>query len=667
MTIADLKGNYKVISTPQISTAEMNNPFNIKAGGQTTQYIDQGKASMGRAAPDGGNFLTFKDRNDAVSAAQDLLFKSGVYKGLTVDSALKKWSNNGYGGNVIPDLASMNIDSLTPEQQTQVLNAMETKGENDAVPSGVKTLQNVGPVTLVDPSTLNTPKKNRFLPGDNIADTNPEKAKAARAGLEDLLPMAGSIAGGIGGAALGGLAASPTVLGIPAAAYAGGVAGAGLGAAAGTSLQEAMQGKKQAPGAIATQGAEYAGMEALGIPAAKAAEPFVKAGINAVAPVVKKGFDSAMSVVGRDVSSIASRVFKDAVDISRPKLTTKLEQQAFDEGRVGKQGWFKGASVAASKAEAAIAEAIQPYVQTGEITAKMAEKDPSMVKGIIENHVSEINQGVKDMVRRPELNIPFTESRVDAAIAPARDEFRSIFGSDKTITRAYDSVIDKYKTFIKTKNVSGLLDSRQAFDAWAKKTYPKAFTDNPLTGETNPRVQALHDIRTAANHLAADLLDEAQIQKVSRWFKPKEARGLIEKAANFAKKSDFVNYAKNNMEDYPEADLTSTSQRKIQENQNTDNQYSTTRDQDLGELWDMAQTNISPTAGDTFTSMLRKEADMLRATKNLGTKVKGITQTGKVQAFLNSPKGESLKKLGIYATGISGAGLTLDAIFGGKN
>jgi hypothetical protein len=123
----------------------MNNPFNIKVGTATQSYIDNGQATVGPAAPDGGNFLTFKDRSTAVSAAQNLLFSSGVYKGLTVDAALKKWSNNAYGGDLVPGLSGKTIDSLTPDEQTQVLNAMETKGENDAVAPGTLTLQGLKP------------------------------------------------------------------------------------------------------------------------------------------------------------------------------------------------------------------------------------------------------------------------------------------------------------------------------------------------------------------------------------------------------------------------------------------------------------------------------------------------------------------------------------------
>ena len=161
MKVSDIK-NLKVVSTPTISTSSMNNPFNMKVGPATQSYITGGQASVGRAAPDGGNFLTFKDRNAAIDAAKSLLFSSGVYKGLTVDAALKKWSNSGYGGNVVPALANTPIDQRTPDQQTQVLAAMETKGENDAVPAGVKRMTDFKPgqLTLVPPKTQTPPQPN---------------------------------------------------------------------------------------------------------------------------------------------------------------------------------------------------------------------------------------------------------------------------------------------------------------------------------------------------------------------------------------------------------------------------------------------------------------------------------------------------------------------------
>lgn len=159
MKVSDLQG-IKVISTPTISTASMNNPFNMKVGPATQQYISNGDASVGRAATDGGNFLTFKDRNSAINAAKSLLFSSGTYKGLSVDQALKKWSNNGYGGNVVPALSSKSLDTLSPDEQTQVLNAMETKGENDAVPEGVKRVSDFKPgqLSMVQPDqSITTP------------------------------------------------------------------------------------------------------------------------------------------------------------------------------------------------------------------------------------------------------------------------------------------------------------------------------------------------------------------------------------------------------------------------------------------------------------------------------------------------------------------------------
>lgn len=158
LTLSSLpKGSYQVTKPVPITKGYNNNPFNIKVGSETQQYITDGSASVGSAATDGGNFLKFNDRNAAVNAAQGLLFKSGVYKGLTVDAALKKWSNNAYGGNIAPSLATSSIDSLTPDQQTELLNAMELKGENDAPAPGALTLSGLKPGSY----TIGAPKNQQ--------------------------------------------------------------------------------------------------------------------------------------------------------------------------------------------------------------------------------------------------------------------------------------------------------------------------------------------------------------------------------------------------------------------------------------------------------------------------------------------------------------------------
>jgi len=200
--------------------------------------------------------------------------------------------------------------------------------------------------------------------------------------------------------------------------------------------------------------------------------------------------------------------------------------------------------------------------------------------------------------------------------------------------------VDEFKGFVKKNNVEGLLDARQNFDGYIRNNFPEAFKPDMLTGKVNPRVQALRDVRTSANEMAADLLDESQTNAVKRIMEPTQAKPFIERARNFPKKSDFIRYVNENPQEFEEGGLASKTQRKTQATQNTKNQYTTTKDEDLGELWDIAHTNYNPTAGKTFTDMIRTESHLMQASENISTTIKGITKTGKVQQFLKSPTGK---------------------------
>lgn len=72
-----------------------NNPGNIKFGDFAQGY----GATQGQVATDGGNFAIFPDEIVGKQAMADLLQGSG-YKNLTLDAAMKRWSNNGYGAEV---------------------------------------------------------------------------------------------------------------------------------------------------------------------------------------------------------------------------------------------------------------------------------------------------------------------------------------------------------------------------------------------------------------------------------------------------------------------------------------------------------------------------------------------------------------------------------------
>lgn len=99
-----------------------NNPLNIKYSTATSTY--QGVSGVDPVpAQDGGQFIVFNTPQDGFNAATRLLKTSG-YMNLTVDQAMKRWSNNGYGGEVAPSLAARKINSLTKEELNSLVQSM---------------------------------------------------------------------------------------------------------------------------------------------------------------------------------------------------------------------------------------------------------------------------------------------------------------------------------------------------------------------------------------------------------------------------------------------------------------------------------------------------------------------------------------------------------------
>ena len=103
------------------------NPLNIKYGGATKKYVTQGIASISRFLPtDGGRFLTFESAAAGFRAAVDLL-TSPVYASLDLDRAMKRWSNNGYGAEIVRKTAidpTTSVKSLEQKRLEELIQAM---------------------------------------------------------------------------------------------------------------------------------------------------------------------------------------------------------------------------------------------------------------------------------------------------------------------------------------------------------------------------------------------------------------------------------------------------------------------------------------------------------------------------------------------------------------
>ena len=100
------------------------NIFGIKS---TATTIAMGGQDSGVKSSDGGTFLSSQGEAKDTEIAKQLL-TSDIYKNLSVDEALKKWSNNGYGADAVPGIdKNAKIGSLSDAQINQVLDGIKTR------------------------------------------------------------------------------------------------------------------------------------------------------------------------------------------------------------------------------------------------------------------------------------------------------------------------------------------------------------------------------------------------------------------------------------------------------------------------------------------------------------------------------------------------------------
>jgi hypothetical protein len=109
----NLDTEVKVNTTPKGDSIAVthNNPANIKFGDFAKKY----GATKGKNATDGGVFAVFPSIEVGMKARRDLLQGSG-YSNLLVDSAMKRWSNNGYGGDIYPEISNKKMSELTDSE-----------------------------------------------------------------------------------------------------------------------------------------------------------------------------------------------------------------------------------------------------------------------------------------------------------------------------------------------------------------------------------------------------------------------------------------------------------------------------------------------------------------------------------------------------------------------
>lgn len=294
----------------------------------------------------------------------------------------------------------------------------------------------------------------------------------AKQQIGSALPTAGAIAGGIGGAALGGLAGIETGPGALATGYAGGVVGAGAGAALGETANEAMNGQPLDPTAIAEQGGGFAAAEAIGGPVLGAAK-------DIIAPSAEKTAQATLEAIS-------------------PKLTAKETADAIANRGGTKTGLLGKIKANIDPTLKKVADAVSKYVPDFNPKATYTEN-----VNATRNAVYKMADDLKTQVANSGKDIiyPFKElaSKMNAVEKPIAIK------SDTTLNNQFTLAKNAALKIAKESGgkISDLLDARKSFDSLVQKQFPNLYDK-----ANAPMRSAITSMRNVMNDFIADKLPD---------------------------------------------------------------------------------------------------------------------------------------------------------------
>lgn len=207
------------------------------------------------------------------------------------------------------------------------------------------------------------------------------------------------------------------------------------------------------------------------------------------------------------------------LDLVAPKITTKVAQEAGEQGRVTAPGKFSKSKILPSRRDIAVADAVSDSVRPG--------MKPTEAVDSIKRNVAEINNGVKGMLS--ERNVPFSADELATRFKSAKDDVKLIFASDRNAERTYNAVVDEFMKHVKGFDTEGLFDARQAFD---KIPSIRKLLQSEGLGE-NVRKTIVTEVRSTANEYVASLLPA---NNPYRYLLLQESK-MIEAIGNIASKN----------------------------------------------------------------------------------------------------------------------------------
>jgi hypothetical protein len=149
------------------SSSNRNNPLNIKYSPQVGAI---GGSDSGVQAKDGGTFASFVTIEEGIRAGRIMLTEPSFgYSTLTVEAALRRWSNGAYGAEIVPGIPGATVASqLTPSQLDWLIAAIALRESGSANNSmtAASNPDSPGSNLLQKVPGVSTPEFNVFKQGD---------------------------------------------------------------------------------------------------------------------------------------------------------------------------------------------------------------------------------------------------------------------------------------------------------------------------------------------------------------------------------------------------------------------------------------------------------------------------------------------------------------------
>lgn len=344
-----------------------------------------------------------------------------------------------------------------------------------------------------------------------------------------------------------------------------------------------------------------------------------------VAETTRSGITDTQKRVAETIKSTKEKVigkektpeeqeYVDTLDIVREPISTKYIEQATKEKRVYYEGIVNERKFRESKKETRMTEAILPLVKQGRIKKGQL---PSEQVPEIDLEISRIDNNVKQLLY--DKKIPFNEKQLRAKLNDAKKDNEIVFSSDATLEKTYDALIEAFVAEVAKKDTLGLFEARQSFD---KIPQVKKYLDGEKPGE-NLRAQSVLAIRRAANEYTADLLDARIRSEIIKTLQPSEAKPIFTLAKKYDNLSDFTKdilgaYAKSK-NDTQKFTVQNDALKQSWGKSGRAVQPKLSK-KDIEELWDIAQQEINPGAGEALRNALRTESYLFDVIENLAKK-----------------------------------------------